>query len=205
MVCGDDPIVLSRGLLTDAAYYLPSILAMRQSGNLYVYCVNDPVQHVDPSGEGVILVWLAKRGIEIIGRAAIEGAKSGISYAINEKSVLAGVANGVASGATEGIISADGPVGVAISSRIGSAVGTFAEEMLFNNGKIDSEMARIVAQAAAYDLILNLPKMYWNYAIDVAIKADSVASEIGMTIDPQFGSYMKTFFDTIVEILGGAG
>lgn len=29
---------------------LPDILAIKQSGNLYVYCANDPVFHVDPTG-----------------------------------------------------------------------------------------------------------------------------------------------------------
>ena len=35
--------------------YAPQLSAIRQSGNLYVYCVNNPVLYQDPTGESIIL------------------------------------------------------------------------------------------------------------------------------------------------------
>ena len=31
-------------------FYTPNILAIMQSGNLYVYCTNNPVRYTDPTG-----------------------------------------------------------------------------------------------------------------------------------------------------------
>ncbi len=51
--------------------YAPQIFAIQQSGNLYVYCVGNPVDFVDPSGEAIPL-WLIS--------AAIGAAMNAASY-----------------------------------------------------------------------------------------------------------------------------
>ena len=64
MIYGDDPAAMSRGLLDlEAEYYLPSVLAMRQSGNLYSYCVNSPVFFYDPDGQLAIVAGIGSSGI----------------------------------------------------------------------------------------------------------------------------------------------
>ena len=104
MVYGDEPIVLSRGLLNDAAYYLPSILAMRQSGNLYVYCGNDPVAYIDPDGNAFMLLTGAI--------LAVVGGIGGALYSHNKygeirwQTVIAGAATGGTLGMAGGAIGA---------------------------------------------------------------------------------------------------
>ena len=58
MVYGDNPVKWNereadpRDPLGLATYtYVPDIHAIRQSGNLYVYCGSNPLMFVDPSGE----------------------------------------------------------------------------------------------------------------------------------------------------------
>ena len=63
MIYGDNPQKINerqdaQGLT--AYTYVPQISAIMQSGNLYVYAVNNPVLYCDPSGDIVIsaLGWL---------------------------------------------------------------------------------------------------------------------------------------------------
>jgi hypothetical protein len=53
MIFGDDPMLLREyedPLGLNAYTYSPDIQAIRQSGNLYVYCMNNPIAFVDPTG-----------------------------------------------------------------------------------------------------------------------------------------------------------
>jgi len=76
MVYGDDPAAMSRGLLDlEAEYYLPSVLAMRQSGNLYAYCMNDPVGYTDSSGMFII----STSALVIAGGALLLGGLGGFA------------------------------------------------------------------------------------------------------------------------------
>ena len=45
MVYGDDPLKLNEYTM------VPNILAIMQSGNLYVYCMSNPIMYVDPDGK----------------------------------------------------------------------------------------------------------------------------------------------------------
>ena len=63
MIYGDDPVKWNErepdekdplGLKTYT--YKPDIHAMMQSGNLYVYGINNPLMHLDPTGEWVVAV-----------------------------------------------------------------------------------------------------------------------------------------------------
>ena len=44
MIYGDNPLKLN------SYTYMPSVAAMKQSGNLYAYCVSNPVKYKDPTG-----------------------------------------------------------------------------------------------------------------------------------------------------------
>ena len=58
MVYGDNPYKMAHGTL------MPSIHAIMQSNNLYVYCMNNPIRYVDPNGLSAWLIhgtWADKR------------------------------------------------------------------------------------------------------------------------------------------------
>jgi len=53
MVYGDDPLQLNEYT------YAPNVYAIRQSGNLYAYCMNNPLMFVDPTGNNAaVLQWV---------------------------------------------------------------------------------------------------------------------------------------------------
>jgi RHS repeat-associated protein len=111
-IYGDEPGQFNQGVL------IPDIRAMMQSGNLYVYCGNNPVIFIDHNGEIV----------GTITGAVIGGAIGGISAVAQGKDIWTGVASGVVSGAFVGvatdIIIATGGAGlVAVGAT--SAAGAF--------------------------------------------------------------------------------
>ena len=61
MIYGDDPLKLNN------YNYSPSLVAIIQSGNLYVYAMNNPVKYVDENGELVHLAVGASIGAGISG------------------------------------------------------------------------------------------------------------------------------------------
>ena len=66
MLYGDSPVKLNEhkdALGLNRYTMLPDILAVRQSGNLYAYCVANPVRYVDKTGDAAIEVAVAVGGI----------------------------------------------------------------------------------------------------------------------------------------------
>ena len=49
MIYGDDPEELRKDPL-GLSVYVPNGLVIRQSTNLYAYCINNPIMFLDPSG-----------------------------------------------------------------------------------------------------------------------------------------------------------
>jgi len=124
MVYGDDPVAMSRGLLDlEAEYYLPSVLAMRQSGNLYVYVANNPVLYIDSSG----------KFINTLVGGALGGASGAASAFLTGKNVWHGALAGVVGGLISGfgldvglvLISGTGGIGTGMGITITTAAGAF--------------------------------------------------------------------------------
>ena len=209
MVYGDDPASMSRGLLDlEAEYYLPSVLAMRQSGNLYLYCANNPVFYVDPNGNFIIVAKLVNSGLSAV-KGGIIG---GITYYINGRSILEGATNGAVSGAVEGLLSTalSPTLQKALSSAVGAGIGALVVELAFYNRKFDEDLFHTVTKAMAFDLMLNIPNMYWAKATKLAADPESIANSIAKSVPGakeytvEYAKFLRMFFDSVVEAIGGA-
>jgi hypothetical protein len=84
MIYGDNPVKLNErptdplGLNTYT--YLPDISAIQQSGNLYAYCMNNPIMYVDENGE---IVWLTAAAGGFIG-AVVGGGVNAITQGLTK-------------------------------------------------------------------------------------------------------------------------
>jgi len=199
MVYGDDPAAMSRGMLDlEAEYYLPSVLATRQSGNLYIYCINDPIRCIDPSGEGAILAWLVANGVKILGSTFFDGIVTGITYSVSNRSFWAGLVNGGVSGLTTGVASAFfGVPGDILGAAVGSGLGTLAETYFFSDGNVGKNA---LIEAAITGTVSSIPSVYWDKAIGMADELYSIAREL-MKYDEDFGKMIKYFFDGIMSAM----
>ena len=67
MIFGSDPVRwnerLSDPLGLNTYTLKPDIHAIMQSGNLYVYCINNPIMFIDPSGEAIITTLLVAAAV----------------------------------------------------------------------------------------------------------------------------------------------
>jgi len=52
---------------------VPNMWAMMQAGNLYVYCVNNPIMWADPSGESILLKSIAVAAVAALKAAVTKG------------------------------------------------------------------------------------------------------------------------------------
>ena len=138
MLYGDDPLKLNNYT------YAPSLAAIIQSGNLYVYAMSNPTRYADPDGEGVILAWITSKVGEIAVSAAVDGLATGLAYYADGKSFadgfLIGASSSLGSNATETLLSMFFPkLGVTsvriISSTIASVVTTICE----SNGALNDK------------------------------------------------------------------
>ena len=121
MLYGDDPVTMSRGILNSGAYYVPSMLAVRQSGNLYVYCINNPVLFADNAGEFANTVFGALFG-------AVNG---GIGAALMKKDITNAMISGAIGGAVAGFGLDTGGLGWVVAfAALGGFSGNVADQML---------------------------------------------------------------------------
>ena len=97
MLYGDDPLKLNNYT------YAPSLAAIIQSGNLYVYAMSNPVKYADENGEIVHLVvgGLAGAGIGVVAHL--------VTQVISDKKItLSGALIAAGSGAASGVLAASG-------------------------------------------------------------------------------------------------
>ena len=131
---------MSRGMLDlEAEYYLPSVLAMRQSGNLYFYCSNNPILYYDTSGEF----------INIALGAVFGGIVGGISASLSGTNVWNGVISGTIGGSIAGFGLEIGTLGiVVITAASGGAVSNLINQWLGGTQFKDLDFASVATSAS---------------------------------------------------------
>lgn len=164
--------------------------------NRYVYCRNNPIKYVDPTGKSAIATAVA-----IVGPAVIDTAATAIVYGFTGRNIGAGLVNGFVEGLTASVSTYIGGVpGAIIGGTLGSALGSMSEDLLFNKNKSVEEIAKSAAESAAWGLVGGLSNSYIGKAIDIANEAGSAAQTL-MKYDERFGKAIKIFFEQLVNIL----
>ena len=164
--------------------------------NRYVYCRNNPIKYVDPTGKSAIATAVA-----IVGPAVIDAAATAIVYGFTGRNIGAGLVNGFVEGLTASVSTYIGGVpGAIIGGTLGSALGSMSEDLLFNKNKSVEEIAKSAAESAAWGLVGGLSNSYIGKAIDIANEAGSAAQTL-MKYDERFGKAIKIFFEQLVNIL----
>ena len=113
--------------------YIPNRLAMVQSQNSYIYCVNTPTIYVDTSGNWIHIAIGA--GIGLLSGGIISAATQ---YLKGEKIDWGKIAISAVTGALSGALAATGVglVGQIAGNTVLGAASSFTEEIYINNGDI---------------------------------------------------------------------
>ena len=181
------------------------VAAVLKSGNLYVYCENNPSKYKDTDGnvltEAAIIV--------AVGSSFVSGITTGAVYKYKGERFAAGFVNGFTScavtelGAAIGMLtqtSIGATAWMTIGSVVGGAIGSVAEDVIFHPEKNSSSIAKSAAKSAASGIVSGVSSAYWKYAIDIANQAGSAAKTL-MKYDENFGKAIQIFFDELVTIL----
>jgi len=151
----DDPLKLN------TYTYKPDITAIMQSGNLYVYCGNNPILYSDPSGKAFMLV------TAVIGLLAGASIGALVSYIRTGEISLASVATGAAIG---GVVGLTGGAAAAFLAT-GSATATTATVLAAGS----SWAMTMAASGATTSAAIGRTFEKWFYAFNnVAEKAQQV-------------------------------
>ena len=199
MIYGDDPLKLNN------YNYSPSLVAIIQSGNLYVYTMNNPNRYTDANGEFAVPAWLIAIGTNTAKDAVIDGIITGVVYRFsNGDSFWVGFMNGAISGAGSGFGEAiGGYVGKAIGSAIGSGFGTYIEEIYINKATDDAAKASAV-KAAVSGALSVIPSKYWGEVRKAALEFDLATSEL-IEYDDNFGKLLGDILDGLVTAISAEG
>ena len=206
MLYGDDPLKLNNYT------YAPSLAAIIQSGNLYVYAMSNPTRYADPDGESIAIAAIS---LKAAGAGILNGLAVGAAYKYSGKSHLAGFFNGFASefGSSFGQgfgFYVGGPsgsyIGTLVGGALGSAIGSLADDLISNNGKSINDMAQSAAKSAAESIVMGLPVTHLEYVAALSKINDEAAivTKELMKYDQHFGKAMKTFFEVFSKALSYA-
>ena len=164
--------------------------------NRYVYCRNNPIKYVDPSGKVAVAI-----AASIVGTGMVDGLATGLIYKFSGKRFGAGFVNGFIEGLTAGVGTYIGGVhGAVIGSTLGSALGSMSEDLIYNKNKSIEKIAKSAAKSAGWGLAGGLSNSYIGKAIDIANEVGSAAQTL-MKYGKKFGKALKIFFDQLVNIL----
>ena len=189
MLYGDDPLKLNN------YNYAPSLAAIIQSGNLYVYAMSNPTRYADPDGEGVILAWFAANAGEILVGAAVDAVATGLAYHADGKSLLNGFLYGGGSGLVSGIATSftGGAKGkIAISTTV-SVLGYLIE----NNGKIDRDG---LARAFVEGIVTGASSVYLDELHEFT-KNNDLLLELSSAYTERTGAETKYFLQGIITAI----
>ena len=125
MIYGDDPLKLNN------YNYSPSLVAIIQSGNLYVYAMNNPVTYVDENGKIAIPSIIINAGI---GATISEGAQI-VRNLKNGNEWSQGVVRALVAGGASGLVSTVqvAKLGTALSAVIMGGAGNTLSDIIKGN------------------------------------------------------------------------
>ena len=196
MLYGDDPLKLNNYT------YAPSLAAIIQSGNLYVYAMSNPTRYTDPDGEFALAAFLTQKAAKVAGSMLFEGLITGIAYKSDGKSFREGFTSGAVSGFWSGVGSLIGPdgsmkrvIGIILTSAVGSVMGTAVDDF-HSKETAQKYSVEYVLNAALKGLGTGVLSAYLDNAVYWANKPDSVAKAL-TEYDDNLGKWIK-------EIFGGA-
>lgn len=186
MLYGDDPLKLNNYT------YAPSLAAIIQSGNLYVYAMSNPTRYTDPDGEFAISAWIAKNGIDILANTAVSAIATGIAYHSDGKSVVEGVLLGAASGAVSAVVDAIlGKDTLRITRAVTASIGEYWRT---SGGEIDQGA---LTDAIISGVVAGVAGKYFTSATKITSENDYIL-ELMPTYTQKFGDNIELFFNGIM-------
>ncbi|MPM37340.1 hypothetical protein SDC9_83950 [bioreactor metagenome] len=152
MIYGDYPVKNSNyqdPLELNTYTYVPDITAIMQSGNLYIYCMENPIMYIDSEGE---VAWFIVMAIGAGVGALVSGGFQVARNFTNGKNWSDGLGKAMLSGAVSGAIATISipSIGALGSAIITGAVGTLAGRAIVGDIKsIDDVVNALVVGAGA--------------------------------------------------------
>ena len=90
--------------------------------------------------------------------------------------------------------------GIFFGNVIGSAVGSFTENFVFNKEKLTGEKIERTAYSVALGIISGISDVWWDVVIQEANELGSAAREF-MEYEPEFGEKLKAFFGYLTNTM----
>jgi len=191
MIYGDNPLVLRQykdALGLDVYTYEPILAAIRQSGNLYGYCGNNPIMLTDTNGDFFFLVTAA---IGLVVGAVV----GGVIAAATGKNVWAGIGIGAAAGGVIGLTMGAG----AAFMLTGSALATTADVVT------SATLAAALGGTGITGFTAKVVASSWQGAEDLLrTSMGSVNSVLQRTLSTPFGNRVCDALNTMTRTVGEA-
>ena len=180
MIYGDEPQQIGEykdPLGTSRYTYAPQITAVMQAGNLYGYCVNNPIHYADYSGESIILACIligSVAGAVIGGFTAAEISKSKLGY-VDGKWVLTGVVAGTLIGGLIGFGIGEAVAALGLTATAGSG-GTLGSMVLDSWKQAEEYLRNTIGSVSEYAArVFSTP--FGNRVVDAYNKTTNVIAE----------------------------